>query len=257
MKLIIKSVFYCLYAIVILGCKTQKDFEPLVDPVTILQGSEQLTNYITEYVNFDSDYSAFDTQGVSIGKKAFLEEVHSGAYLPLRLKTDQGENSYQLYKIKVLIEDSPKYYLIDKANQGLFQLSLTGRAAPKFEFVDLKGHRYNQENTKGKILVMKFWFIGCVACVQEMPEVNKIVDKYKGRKDMLFISLASDKAKPLNKFLKNTTFKYETVANADDYMVDSLGIKAFPSHLIIGKDGKIKKYTMEYAEVGRQLEMLD
>lgn len=50
---------------------------------------------------------------------------------------------------------------MDLANQGLFQLSLVGKKVPKFEFVDLNGHKYNRENTKGKILVMKFWFIGC------------------------------------------------------------------------------------------------
>jgi peroxiredoxin len=228
----------------------------VVQPANILQGSDQIANYITQYVNFDSDFSTFDTEGKVMDKQAFLNEVLSGNYLPLRLKTDSSENSYKLYKINVLIEDSPKYYLIDQASQGLFQLSLIGKTAPKFEFVDLAGHKYDNQNTRGKILVMKFWFIGCVACVQEMPEVNKIVDRYRGRKDILFVSLASDKAESLKKFLKQVTFKYQTVANADYYMVDSIGTKAFPSHLIIGRDGKIKKFTFQYTEVEKQLKSL-
>lgn len=256
MKTVLKSMLNCLAIIMMLGCNSKKEAKPLIDPATILQGSDQLTNYITTYVNFDSDFNAFDAQGKAMDNKVFLEEIHAGSYLPLKLKADSGENSYQLYKVNVLIEDYPKYYLIDKANQALFQLSLVGKTAPKFDFVDLNGHKYNPGNTKGKILVMKFWFIGCGACIKEMPEVNKIVDKYKDRKDILFVSLASDKAGPLNKFLAHTNFKYETVANADYYMVDSIRIKAFPSHLIIGKDGKIKKYTMEYAEVEKQLSVL-
>jgi peroxiredoxin len=209
-----------------------------------------------QYVNFDSDFSAFDIQGKSMDKQTFLNEVLSGNYLPLRLKTQTGENLYQLYKINVLIEDSPKYYLIDQARQGLFQLSLVGKPAPKFEFIDLAGHKYNNQNTSGKILVMKFWFIGCVACVQEMPEVNKIVDRYQDRQDILFVSLASNKAEPLKKFLKQVTFKYQTVADADHYMIDSIGTKVFPSHLIIGRDGKIRKFTLQYTEVEKLLKTL-
>lgn len=32
--------------------------------------------------------------------------------------------------------------------------------------------------------------------------------------------------------------------------------KIFPSHLIIGKDGKIKKFTLQYAEIEKQLKTL-
>ncbi|MGQ7856548.1 hypothetical protein ACUN24_20115 [Pedobacter sp. WC2501] len=81
-------------------------------------------------------------------KQTFLNEVLSGSYLPLSLKTQTDENSYQLYKINVLIENSPKYYLIDQARQSLFQLSLVGKPAPKFEFVDLAGHKYDNQNTR-------------------------------------------------------------------------------------------------------------
>jgi len=252
----LKSIIYTLSIITFLGCTDKKELIPVVQPASILQGSDQITNYITQYVNFDADFSTFDIQGKAMDKQTFLNEVLSGAYLPLRLKTGPGENSYQLYKINVLIEDSPKYYLIDQAHQALFQLSLVGKPAPKFEFVDLAGHKYDNQSTRGKILVMKFWFIGCVACVKEMPEVNKIVDRYRGRKDILFVSLASDKTERLKKFLKQLTFKYQTVANADYYMLDSIGIKAFPSHLIIGKDGKIKKFTLQYTEVEKQLKTL-
>lgn len=256
MKTSPKSLFFFLLVIIFLGCNNKNDLSPVVHPASILQGSDQISNYIAQYINFDSDFSAFDVRGEKIDKRTFLNEVSSGNYLPLRLIPEAGENSYQLYKINKLIDDSPKYYLIDQASQGLFQLSLAGKPAPKFDFVDLTGHKYNNENTRGKILVMKFWFIGCVACVQEMPEVNKIVEQYRNRNDILFISLASDKSQPLRKFLKQVQFKYQTVANADHYMVDSIGTKVFPSHLIIGKDGKIIKFTLQYSEVEKQLKSL-
>jgi thiol-disulfide isomerase/thioredoxin len=45
---------------------------------------------------------------------------------------------------------------------------------------------------KGKIVVIKCWYIHCAACIKEFPEVNNLVRKYKDRKDIIFISLAED-----------------------------------------------------------------
>ncbi|KQR72007.1 hypothetical protein ASF92_01505 [Pedobacter sp. Leaf176] len=249
-----KPILVALVIIIMMNCRNVNHLIPLVDPTTILANSDQTTNYIAEYVNFEATFQPLDTEGREFSRKAFLEQIRTGNYLPVKIKS--VNSIYQLYKINMLIEDAPKYYLIDQARQGLFQLSLIGKEAPKFDFVDLNGNAYKQKDMEGKILVMKFWFIGCVACIEEMPAVNKIVDEFHNRKDIVFVSLASDNAAKLRKFLKNVTFKYQTVANADPYMIDSIGTTVFPSHLIIGKDGKIRKFTTQYAEVEKELKSL-
>jgi thiol-disulfide isomerase/thioredoxin len=105
--------------------------------------------------------------------------------------------------------------------------------------VDLDGKSYTPENTRGKYVVMKFWFIGCVPCVEEMPELNEIVAKNKDRDDVIFLSIALDPEPALRKFLAKKQFDYKTVGNKSAYVADTLLINQFPTHLVIGKDGNV------------------
>ena len=118
---------------------------------------------------------------------------------------------------------------------------IEGTEIPEFNFKDINGKLYNKTNVKGKILVLKCWFIHCVACVKEFPELNKLVDEYQKNNDILFISLAMDSKEELSKFLETKIFKYATISEMKSYMTDKLNITQYPTHLLIDRKGKIKK----------------
>ena len=96
---------------------------------------------------------------------------------------------------------------------------------------------------------MKCWFIHCQRCVQEMPELNKLVQQYKNRKDIIFISLATDTNQELKKFLTKKTFNYSVVPNQKSYITDTLNISTYPTHIIINKKGTISKVVSDYKEL--------
>jgi len=56
---------------------------------------------------------------------------------------------------------------------------IIGTPAPKFEIIDMDGNRINSENTKGKVVFLNFWFTTCKPCIMEIPDLNKIYQKYK------------------------------------------------------------------------------
>nr|WP_199079797.1 TlpA disulfide reductase family protein [Pedobacter sp. ASV19] len=116
-----------------------------------------------------------------------------------------------------------------------------GRSLPDFHFVDLKGRVYDREKMKGKIVVLKCWFIKCTACIQEMPQLNKLVDTYKKRTDIVFVSLVPDGRTALNDFLKRTKFDYAVVPDKGVYITKDLKVSVYPTHFIINKKGVITK----------------
>jgi peroxiredoxin len=122
-------------------------------------------------------------------------------------------------------------------------LNMEGKQLPSYDFTDLSGKRYDKTSTKGKILLLKCWFINCVACVKEFPELNRLVDSFQNRSDILFVSLASDDKQKLTSFLQKKPFKYSVVPNQEKYMEEQLGIAAYPTHVLVDKDGKIIKVT--------------
>jgi thiol-disulfide isomerase/thioredoxin len=90
---------------------------------------------------------------------------------------------------------------------------------------------------KEKITVINFWFIACKPCNMEMPELNKLVEKYKG-KDVEFLAIALDEPSQLKSFLKKTDFDYQ-VLSISQKDVAPLNITGYPTHLILNREGKL------------------
>lgn len=114
--------------------------------------------------------------------------------------------------------------------------------APAFSVTSLEGETFELAALRGKVVVLNFWFVGCQPCVEEMPKLNGLVDKFKN-KDVVFIAPTWDNVSTLQAFLKEHPFKYHVVPNARDLILgsyrDGTGNVVFPMHLVIDRDGKI------------------
>lgn len=104
------------------------------------------------------------------------------------------------------------------------------------EVVDVNGKRYTETGLIGKILVVNFWFVGCGPCEIEMPELNKLVDKYKDNKDIVFISFARSSKSKVEGFLKKTKFSYPVVSMTEE-QVKKFRISYFPTNYVVDKNG--------------------
>lgn len=106
-----------------------------------------------------------------------------------------------------------------------------------FHFTDIKGNMLSSEDLTGKIMVFNFWSITCGPCIKEMPQLNELVEKMKGR-DVVFIAPAfySPKDYLIEKFLPKHPFAYNIVeiTNPDDY-----NIFGFPTHIVTDKNQNI------------------
>jgi peroxiredoxin len=115
-------------------------------------------------------------------------------------------------------------------------------AAPAFNLTSLDGKIFELASLRGKVVVLNFWFTGCVPCVAEMPKLNELVEKFKDD-DVVFIAPTWDSKTVLQTFLKNHTFKYNIVPSAMRLIVNTYsngtGEVAMPTSIIIDKEGNI------------------
>lgn len=215
---------------------------PIMTPKQISKTAIDLYTYNGNYVKLSENFTAYDPASKIISKEQFLQRFATGNYLPLRLVVKTNDKpAYQLYKMSpALLKDYQLVYW-QMGQEYYTRYKMEGKALSKFSFTDINGKVYDPKTTKGKIVVLKFWFIACKNCVEEMPELNEMVDQYKGRKDILFVSLAFDAKKDLVNFLKKKKFNYAVVPDKRDYMMKDLKISAYPTHMIINKQGLISK----------------
>lgn len=225
---------------------------------TSLKGQEIVNDfnswwtYTCKNIHLLQDFNGLAPDGKVLNKKVFLQLLTTGGFYPVKSEARDSLPSYNLYNLNTTDKDI-RNTVIQLASDALFYYNMEGKALPAFQFEDITGHKYNSTNTKGKILVLKCWFIRCVACVKEFPELNQLVDSYKNRKDILFVSLASDNKSDLTDFLEMHPFKYAVVPNQQEFMNDKLGIDTYPTHIIVGKDGKIIKAVDNYNDLAPAL----
>src|SRR5260221_2904524 len=73
---------------------------------------------------------------------------------------------------------------------GLAIVAVAGQTAPNLELHDQKGGLAKLDEYRGKPVVLNFWATWCVPCAAEMPLLNEMQTRYKGR--VLFIAASGD-----------------------------------------------------------------
>lgn len=197
-------------------------------------------NYTYNNVRLSQDFIGLDIDSTKIDKATFLNKLLTENVVAFKTKILQGQSVYQLFQLNSN-DKSIRATIEQMASTEIEHFKMEGMDIPAFNFTDLNGNRYSTSSTKGKIVVLKCWFIHCVACVKEFPELNQLVDENKGNNDLLFISLALDAKADLTKFLKTKPFKYVTIPEMQDYMANRLKITTYPTHVLVDRKGKIIK----------------
>ena len=98
-----------------------------------------------------------------------------------------------------------------------------------FEAKDQEGKKFTNEDFKNyDATVINLWFTGCSACIEEMPELNKVADDLKKDKKVNFITLCTDA-----EYDQSTMDAFKRIVGENKPTYQALGIK---------QEGEIKKY---------------
>lgn len=254
-----KITYYILIVLILLfaACKENTRYgEPNINGETLEKDFRTWWNYYKKNVSLASDFVALDEAEKPISKADFLQKLTLGEYIPLKLVAKDSLTYYKLFRLDPNADKDIKSPMKQSATIYLDHFKKEGTPFPPFQFTDLNGTSYNNENTKGKIVVVKCWFIQCRSCVAEFPKLNELVESYRTRKDMLFISLATDGKDQLEKFLSEKKFDYHVVPEQGDFIDVTLGLTMYPTHFIIDKKGIIQKVTNSAEEMIPKLRAL-
>ncbi|MES2241194.1 MAG: TlpA disulfide reductase family protein [Bacteroidota bacterium] len=250
-----KSAFFVLTFLIFTSCLAQTKYgNPEVDPIQIQKDYSSWWAYQSKNIMLSRDFVALDTLSKEMPKETFLDQLANSNYIPIRLQSDDVVYYYKLFKIQLNSDTSIKATINQEAFDAYKNFKTESTPFPKFSFKDLNGNLVSNETMKGKIIVIKCWYIHCAACIKEFPDVNKLVEKYKDRKDILFVSFAEDTPEQLKVFLARKPLSYSVIPDMKIYMNETLQLNAFPTHFIINKEGLIAKVLNNYKSLEVALE---
>lgn len=100
-----------------------------------------------------------------------------------------------------------------------------------------------------KAILIDFWSIYCVSCVQEMPKLVDIYNRYQGQLAAVAVDLDSFGTKRVAQFVKGLDFKvpYPIVIDKSRQVAARYGVSVLPTTVLIDRQGKILYYHVGYA----------
>ena len=227
---ILKTVLFLL-ALIQFNVSTAQDYGFIPSEQHLLTDEEIKTTQIV----ITPDVELFSEYGTLLPTSQ-MELMTNSDYTPLFYANKSG-------KIKSVIfrKNSNSPILILKNPEAHFE---SGEKALDFIVSDLEGNTTKLTELKGKVVVLNFWFTKCGPCVMEMPDLNNLVEQFKG-KDVEFLSITFDKKELVEQFLDTHEFNYRIAPNAND-VITMYGVQSYPTNIVINQKGEIVLKELGY-----------
>ena len=155
-------------------------------------------------------------------------------------------------KERMKIASKPKDIKNTTISQGEPERPEYAIKAPDFSLRTVQGDLFNLSDYKGKVVLLNFWGTWCGPCRREIPDFNKLHDKYqKDGLEIVGITITSGSPENIYSFMKDWDIEYTILTDIEDnetqrvtaYYGRAIGqpITGLPTTLIIDRDGYIVK----------------
>lgn len=119
------------------------------------------------------------------------------------------------------------------------KLLAVGETAPNFALPLYNSSKSVQlSHLKDKVVLLDFWIKNCSPCIESVPHINALKEKYKGKNVEIVSINPYDTKQEVEWFCNKHKTTYPVVLNGKD-VAEKYGVSAFPAFFIVDKNGKI------------------
>ena len=121
-----------------------------------------------------------------------------------------------------------------------------------FELKDQYGKTHKLSDYKGKVVFLNFWATWCPPCKMEMPDIQKIYEKYEKQgeeSEVVVLSLAAPNTQDekdvegIKAFLEENGYTYPVLMDDGGYIFGAYRISSLPTTFMIDKEGNVFGYV--------------
>ena len=104
---------------------------------------------------------------------------------------------------------------------------------------DLTGRPTSLSEFRGKIVFINFWTTWCLACVVEMPSMEKLHQKFKDKDFVMLAVNLQESASKIRQFFKEYKLTFLALLDTTGDVGAAFGIRSIPMTFILDKNGRI------------------
>ncbi|RYE57348.1 MAG: TlpA family protein disulfide reductase [Sphingobacteriales bacterium] len=223
------------------------------DSIRFVPGSDKEEYYIIDIVRKKIDYGTVDMISKQYYNRYWIDRK---SLRPVRRmmysrRVESGKEAVDIYDFSLSIPSSEmeasvvSAFLSRPAEKELdinnYETLKPGSYAPKFSAFNVRnGRSVSHEALRGKVVLLDFWYLSCMPCRLLIPKIQRLQRKFKNE-DVAFvgINVRDTSAREIREFLKERKIVFSQYYMAKS-MVTDYKLYAFPTTMIIGKDGQVK-----------------
>jgi peroxiredoxin len=112
--------------------------------------------------------------------------------------------------------------------------------APDFTLHALGGPNLRLQEQRGRVVMLNFWATWCAPCRQEMPQLNKLYEKYRTSGFVLLSVNVDDDTRHAADAAAKLGLKFPVLLDTDKSVSRQYDLNTMPSTVLIDRDGRVR-----------------
>jgi peroxiredoxin len=120
-----------------------------------------------------------------------------------------------------------------------------GQQAPDFSIKDQQGRVVKLSDYRGKVVFLNIWGTWCQPCIEEMPEMETLNQKFKDKKfQMMAVSVDND-WEEVNEFYREHNLTMPAFLDPGRQVASLYKVFKYPETFLIDANGNVVKHTWQ------------
>jgi thiol-disulfide isomerase/thioredoxin len=204
-----------------------------------------------------------DITQYDVTKRSKTLTIDPTTLLPVAMRSHQetlGKVQDLYYVIKDIRVNDPAFRydfaapdFITRYTERLLQpsrtlLDLVGREAPWFTLAGFDNKEVALVKLRGKPVLLDFWEVWCGYCIESMPKVERLYEKYKDRGLQVFGIINETKQLDPSRLMVQKTGVHFPMLVGNEQLKKDYQLNGVPLYVLIDKNGKIVYVALGYSQ---------
>jgi len=116
--------------------------------------------------------------------------------------------------------------------------------APDFSFTTSEGEYISLEDLKGKVVLLDFWGTWCPPCVESVPALRNLNQKFTKKGPFVMIGVSTDSDEHVwRAFTAKEKMVWPQFLDRDRQVSQAFGVRSFPTYIVLDHEGIIRFRT--------------